>query len=277
MFADDFSVLLSCKNSKNLNEKMYQTITTIFNWMKDHSLEINFTKTKIMQFRPFQKTELDINFSFDRNKLECVPSFPLLGITIDSHINWKDHIGNIKTKLSQFIYALRQLKKTTNIQTALTAYYAFAHAWLSYGVILWGNSTLAQDLLILQKKCIRIITNIKQTDSCKPYFRDLKILTLPGMYILESCKFVKAHPEFYSTIGDLPRRYESRSKNNLLQATSNLALHKNGPYSMSIKIYNKLPDHIKNEPNNNKCVNTLKKFLVANAYYTVNEYLNRNN
>lgn len=217
-------------------------------------------------------------FTFDRYKLECVPSFPLLGITIDSHINWKDHISKIKTKLSQFIYALRQLKKTTNLQTALTAYYAFAHAWLSYGVILWGNSTSVQDLLILQKKCIRIITNIKQTDSCKPYFRDLKILTLPGIYILESCKFVKAHPDFYSKIGDVPCRYESRSKNNLLlQTTSKLALHQKGPYPMLIKIYNKLPDHMKNEPNNNKFINTLKKYLVANAYYTVNEYLNRNN
>jgi hypothetical protein len=274
MFADDCSLLFSCTNNKILNEKLHDMMRNAILWMNDHNLELNFSKTKIMQFRPCQKLQLDINFSFNNIKIDCVPSFSLLGINIDTNINWKCHIQKIKTKLSQFVYALRELKKSTNTETAMTAYYAFAHAWLSYGVTLWGNSTNVQEIFILQKKCVRIISNIKQTESCKPHFQKLKILTLPCIYLLESCKFVKKQPELYTKLGDGPRRYESRYKNNMIQTSSKLKLHSNGPYSMSIRIYNKLPNYIKDEQNYNKFIKSLKTFLKENSFYSVNEYLN---
>lgn len=250
-------------------------MSNVLSWMHDHNLEINFSKTKLMQFRPRQKCELDLAAcSFNNIKLECVPKFSLLGITIDSNINWKCHIQKIKSKISQFIYALRELKKSTDIQTSKVAYYAFAHAWLTYGVTLWGNSTNVQEIFVLQKKCVRIIANIKQRDSCKYHFQNLRILTLPSLYILESCKFVRNHPEFYSILGDMPRRYESRFKNNLVQTYSKLKLHSNGPYSMSIRLYNNLPNEIKNEKNNKIFIKTLKTYLIEKTYYTVCEYLN---
>jgi hypothetical protein len=84
---------------------------------------------------------------------------------------------------------------------------------------------------------------------------------------------VKTYPDFYSKLGDMPRRFESRFKNNIFQTTSKLALHKNGPYSMSIRIHNKLPNEIKNELNNNKFLTSLKEFLVNKAFYSVSEYL----
>jgi hypothetical protein len=97
------------------------------------------------------------------------------------------------------------------------------------------------------------------------------------MFILEACKFIKAHPDLYSRIGDMPRRFESRTKNNLIQVTSKLAIHKNGPYPTSIRIFNKLPNNIKNEPNQTKFIKILKQFPVEKTYYTVEEYLQDNN
>ncbi|KAF9806627.1 hypothetical protein SFRURICE_012164 [Spodoptera frugiperda] len=123
-------------------------------------------------------------------ELETVNEFTLLGLTIDTNINWKSHILKLKSKISKFSYALYEIKKTTDLKTALTMYYAYAHAWFTYGIILWGNSTDAQ-------KLIRIITNIEQTDSCKPHFTRHKILTLVNIYILELCKLVRKYPDFY--------------------------------------------------------------------------------
>jgi hypothetical protein len=275
MFADDCSLLFSCRDNETLQGKLNDSMSKVVSWMNDHNLEINFAKTKVMQFRPRQKCELDLSAcSYNNIKLECVPTFSLLGISIDSNINWKCHVQKVKAKMSQFIYALRELKKSTDIQTAIVAYYAYAHAWLSYGVTLWGNSTNVQELFLLQKKCIRIITHIKQTDSCKTHFQNLQILTLPSMYVFESCKFVRNHPKLYSTVGDEPRRYESRFKNNLVQTTSKLKLHSNGPYAMSIRIYNKLPPQIKNEHNIKVFTRTLKKYLIEKAYYSVRDYIN---
>ncbi|KAF9822449.1 hypothetical protein SFRURICE_003449 [Spodoptera frugiperda] len=76
----------------------------------------------------------DTNQSHNKND-----TFNLLGINIDTHINWKTHIEHIKSKLSKFTYALFQIKCSTNVETALSAYFAYAYSWLRYGIMLWGD------------------------------------------------------------------------------------------------------------------------------------------
>uniref|UniRef100_A0A2H1WLJ1 SFRICE_040571 n=1 Tax=Spodoptera frugiperda TaxID=7108 RepID=A0A2H1WLJ1_SPOFR len=149
-----------------------------------------------MTFHPYQRTPLNIDFTFEGSKLETVREFTLLGLVIDTHINWKAHIQKTHSKIAKFSYALREIKKTTNLQTALTTYYAYAYAWLSYGVTLWGYSTDAQTLFTQQKKLIRILGNIEQTDSCKPFFQKQNILTLP---------FIKSEEKFSIFMGKLKK------------------------------------------------------------------------
>lgn len=163
-------------------------------------------------------------------------------------------------------------KKTTNLKTALVTYYAYAQAWLSYGINLWGSSTDSPTIFTLQKKLIRIITNIKQTDSCKPYFREHNILTLTCLYIFEICKFVRKYPEYYTTRKDIQTKYTLRHNKRLNLPTSRLKIHSCSPLVMSIKIYNKLPKHIKEENKTNTFLNKLKRFLEIKCYYTINEF-----
>lgn len=274
LFADDISLLTSCQNDDNINAKLNSLLSTAVNWMDNHNLEINFTKTKLITFHPHQKSPLKLNFVFNNAKLEQVSEFTLLGLSIDTHINWKSHIQKIRGKLSKFSYALREIKKTTNLQTALVTYYAYAQAWLSYGVMLWGNSTDSQTIFILQKKLIRIITNIEQTDSCKPHFRKHLILTLPCLYILELCKFVRKHPDFYTTCEETQTKYTFRhNKNKINIPQSRLKMHSTSPLVMSIKMYNKLPNDIREVTKTNIFINKLKQFLESKSYYSVKEFL----
>ncbi|KAG6449746.1 hypothetical protein O3G_MSEX006201 [Manduca sexta] len=147
LFADDISLLTSCKSHTNLNEKICNILSKTENWMTSHNLQLNYQKTKLITFHPPQKQPLNIDISYKGTTLELVKNVTLLGLDIDSHINWKQHIQ----KISKFTYALYEIKKTTDVKTALSSYYAYAYSWLSYGVILWGNSTDAQILFTLQK------------------------------------------------------------------------------------------------------------------------------
>lgn len=185
----------------------------------------------------------------------------------------KSHIKKIRAKLSSFAYALREIKKSTDLHTALVTYYAYAHAWLNYGIILWGNSTDAQTLFTAQKKLIRILVNIANTDSCKPHFQKNKILTVPSMYILELCKFVRKYPDYFTQQDDHQSTYSLRHRNKLKLPPSYLKIHSHGTYAMSVKIFNKLPNEIKSLTKTNKFINSVKQFLINNCYYTINEYL----
>lgn len=258
----------------NLNSTLNEICSKIITWMNEHNLEINFAKTKLITFHPHQKNPLNVSFSFNKHVIETVDEFTLLGITIDKNINWKSHILKTKSKLSKFLYAFREVKKTTNLQTALVTYYAYAYAWLSYGIIMWGYSTDALTLFTVQKKLIRILVNIQQTDSCKPHFINLNILTLPSIYILEICKFAHKHKDFYTKREDIQSRYTLRHKTRLNIPTSRLKIHSTSPLVMSIKVYNMLPEAIREEKKLHLFTNKLKKLLIRKCYYSVDEYLN---
>ncbi|KAI5638682.1 reverse transcriptase (RNA-dependent DNA polymerase) domain-containing protein [Phthorimaea operculella] len=209
------------------------------NMVMDHNLEINSDKTKIIQFRPYQRQPISLEATTARLKIEEVHSCTLLGVTIDTYVCWKDHIDRIKSKLSQFIYALSVLKSNTNIECALSAYYAYAFAWLSYGVVLWGYRSEANDLFILQKKCMRIIYNMRQLESCRPIFNKNNILTFPCIYILGMAKFVRKHLHLFQFTKSARRRH-------ILELPApKLQMFKTSPYYRSINIYNKLPNSIK--------------------------------
>ncbi|KAF9813756.1 hypothetical protein SFRURICE_007911 [Spodoptera frugiperda] len=141
--------------------------------MNEHYLEINFQKTKLIAFHPYQKSPLNLQFSFNNHIIETVNEFRLLGISIDKNINWKLHIKNIKSKLSKFIYAFREVKKTTNLQTALVVYYAYAYAWLSYGIIMWGYIKIYNVLpetIKNEKKLHLFINKLKKLLLKKAYY-----------------------------------------------------------------------------------------------------------
>ena len=122
LFADDISILTSCENNTKINDKLNSILNSTINWMTEHNLEINFNKTKIISFHPRQKIPININYTFENNKLEVVDKFTLLGLNIDTHINWKSHIQKVRGKISKFSYALREIKKTTDLKTAVASY-----------------------------------------------------------------------------------------------------------------------------------------------------------
>lgn len=224
-------------------------------------------KTKLIQFRPYQKDPLDLSSIVHDIGIDEVNEFNLLGITLDTHLNWKKHVAKTKSLLSRFTYALSILKRNSHRECALAAYHGRACAWLRYGLLLWGHSTDANDLFILQKKCLRIIQNIRQTESCRPHFTQLKLLTLPSMYIMEAALFVKKNMTLFDFVKS------SRRKNQLILPAPKIDLYMKSPYYRCIKIYNKIPETIKSENRMNVFYNNLKKLLINKCYYHWNEFM----
>lgn len=273
LFADDVSVLFSCSDKKEAESKLNLAMQKIVKWLDFHNLQLNLEKTKVIQFKPYQKSPLPIIFNYNNITLESVNSATVLGIDLDANMNWKPHIERLSKKLSSFIYALQHLKRASDFQTALSVYYAYAYSRMTYGLVLWGNSSELQKIFILQKKCIRILTNIDQMESCKPHFRELNILTLPSMYIFESCKFVRNHINLFTpTTGKIKRN--NRNLNKLQLPFSKLKIVTSSPPYMVIKIYNHLPNSIRNIEKLSLFKKLLKTFLINKSYYNLHEYFN---
>jgi hypothetical protein len=268
LFADDVSLLFKCPTKNhNISCEITQALTDIKLWLYDHCLELNTQKTKIIQFKPYQKTPLDLHTLTIKTEIQEVNEVNLLGLKLDSGLNWKGHVEHLKVKLSRFVYALSVIKRNTSVECARSAYHAYAYAWLRYGVVLWGHSVNAHDIFIMQKKCLRIIVNIRQPESCKNHFVKQNILTLPSIYILEIGMFVRKHMYLFEFVKS------TRRQNKLVIPESKLNMFKQGPYYRSIKIYNNIPDYIKTEVKDTIFCTKLKNYLMEKAYYSVQEFM----
>lgn len=61
-------------------------------------------------------------------------------------------------------YKCQEVLITRSQGVLLMVYYAYFHSIVSYGIILWGNSSYSINILRLKKKVIVIITGISNSD-----------------------------------------------------------------------------------------------------------------
>lgn len=176
------------------------------------------------------------------------------------------------SKLNRFVYALKRLRQTVSLEAAVTAYHGYVSSVLNYGLLLWGNSVDFLLIFRLQKKCIRALCNVWNTESCRPLFKELKILPLACMYIREICIFVRQNTVYFSKHSDLLIRH-TRHKQRLFLPRCNLEMFKRNAYIQAILIFNKLSDDMKQLPLN-MFKRQLSAWLLDHCFYDVKEYMN---
>ena len=191
---------------------------------------------------------------------------------MDENLKWSVHLHNLEMKLSKICFALRILVKASSVESARTMYFAYFHSVLTYGIMVWGNSTKASQIFKLQKRAIRAIAQVSQRTSCRPLFKILQILPLPSMYIYETLNYVKSNLSNLSTNSD-KHTYDTRNKNNLFIEPFNTTMYKNCFLQTGLLMYNKLPNYLKEITAPHKFKKELYSILSSNCFYSIQEFL----
>lgn len=184
----------------------------------------------------------------------------LLGITIQASL-----------KLTKLVYLFKKLSQQVSIKTLRMAYFALVQSILSYGIIFWYWSSLSNKIFILQKRLIRIMSKKSTREHCKPLFKNLKILTFPGLYILECLVFIKKNPSYFQSFKDT-HTYNTRYNSDYIIPHIRLETTRGGPFANSAKLYNALPTSIREMPLKN-FKRAVKTELTVNSFYDVREFL----
>ena len=158
----------------------------------------------------------------------------------------------------------------------MTAYYGVIYPHLSYGLALWGSCSNANfsRLFILQKQAIRTIAKLQWRESCKPAFKTLNLLTLPCLYILESCLFFKSKGE--PIRGTDVHSYETRDRESYRTGRHRTVAYERLPSQAGVRFVNKLPNSIKSAPMPQAFKTRLKRILMENAFYSIGEFMAHN-
>lgn len=254
-FADDTSFLIKGNSITNVEQRSEICINNANKWMTSNKLSMNLNKTQKMVFG-YTHEHAAVKF---------------LGLKLDSRLNWSIHIQELNKKLSKAIYSIRTIKNYATHQAAKSCYYAHFHSLLSYGVIFWGQSSDASKVFILQKRALRVLCSLDQQTSCREYFKQQRILTVPALFILACLKYIHANKQQFSTNNE-HHDYNTRNKNQFSIPHRRLKMTQQGVGYWGPTLYNVLPDTIKNLSNSLFC-KKIKSSLINNTVYTIEDYV----
>ena len=101
----------------------------------------------------------NLAFNINGNTITCEYNVKLLGVTIDSNLNFNNHISEICKKASRRLNILKRIGKYLNRLGRLTAYYSFILSNFNYYPVIWHYCCEKNSLKMekIQEKAIRFI------------------------------------------------------------------------------------------------------------------------
>jgi len=97
----------------------------------------------------------------------------------------------------------------------------------------------------MQKKFVRIMVGVRNRDSCREYFKRLKIQPPQSQYLLSLLLFVAENIDYFRLNLEI-HGFNIKNKSNLHLPPSNLTAFQSGPHYSGIKAFNNLPTYVKN-------------------------------
>ena len=215
LFADDTTGLYKSHTLNDLFVTMNSELDKLNCWFAANKLKLNIDKTKWILFSTRQKLpffQLDSSshiININNSNIEQALSTKFLGLHLDNHLNFKQHISQTHLKITKGIYLLRRASQFLPIETLKTLYSTLILPHLSYGLLCWGGvcksnskfkilnqgqpsnlmSPILSNLHNLQKRAIRIVSKTNSKAHHIPLCFNLKLLKLDDLYCIKALAF----------------------------------------------------------------------------------------
>lgn len=263
LFADDKTISVNGNCLLETSNKSGYALSKAKKWFSCNGLTLNETKTVAMLFSL-------------RNKgtMKSEDSTKFLGVHIDVSLTWSVHVEFLTKKLCNLAFLFRALKNSLPNNFLLYVYYSLVGSVIDYAIIVWGDCAEKERVFRLQRRIIRIISNIQYRDDCRDSFRSLKILTLPCLYIFRCLLHAKRTADTLLLQRDI-HEHNTRHSRDLRLNYHRIYKTRSGVNHYSYVFFNKLPQKIR-ELQFNAFKTKIKYLLIKEAFYSKEEYLSFN-
>jgi hypothetical protein len=142
LFADDATVLDIFKDPAHFDTKLNHDLLSIELWATKWLIDFNALKTELLTFSLKQQPSTAANLRFRDTVLMEVVCHKHLGITLNSKLNWTDHIDTITATCMKRLNILKKLKYQLPRNTINTLYLSMIRSLLEYGIALYFGSVM---------------------------------------------------------------------------------------------------------------------------------------
>ena len=158
----------------------------VIRWFELNHMKVNTSKFQCMVFG---KTEGLGDFVVNENIICPTDEVTLLGITVDSKLNFNSHVSNICIKAGKQVQVLSRLCNVLNRQHKLLLYNSFIECYFNYCSIVWhfGNISNLKKVEKLQERALRYIT----LDFRNSYMKLMELCDKSPVYIVRLRKMME--------------------------------------------------------------------------------------
>ena len=136
-------------------------MTQLNAWFKANKLTLNSEKSNFIIFRSRQNqiTNLPEQIVFQNTSISRSNTAKYLGVTLDEHLTWNQHITEVCNKLKRYFKLFYSIRNLINIKQVKIIYYAFIYSRIKYGISIFGftSNNKLQRMQVLQNKLLKVI------------------------------------------------------------------------------------------------------------------------
>ncbi|XP_044744624.1 uncharacterized protein LOC123306611 isoform X2 [Coccinella septempunctata] len=270
IYADDTNIVTLDRDLQETFTQAGKILNCVEGWCAGNQLLLNVTKTECITFHT-ERLLLDLprRINIGGNEVQLSSTVNFLGIHLDLNLKWHNHILNLSKKLYKITYTLNVLRYHVDRDTLRILYYSNFQSLIAYGIVIWGNSNHVNSIFKIQKLAIRIMYKMKFRESCRTVFKKNNLLTITGLYVYKCILFIKTHPEFFIEHLNMNN---TRRRDPYLYPRVSLSLAQNNAKYMCLKLFNHLPENIRNIERQSDFRKKLYSFILSTEPYTMHEY-----
>lgn len=274
-FADDTALCYVEKDPNTLSMQIQSDLGSLNWWFITNKLVLNVDKTTYLNFSLRKNTVFQENIIFKCscclgsrgfcNKCSVIKgssNIKYLGVILDSELNWKIQIQNLRNKIVTTIRLFYFLKDICSLAILRSLYFALVNSRLEYGIVCWGGTymTNLKSLVTAQKLFVRLILKRNRYDPSLPCFIHLKILPLRSLFVYKTLKIF--HRSRNLNQENLHRARLRNSKNSFVPKP-NLTYYTKTFNFLAPKFFNQLENVIKMETNHRRFLKKVREWLMS--------------
>jgi hypothetical protein len=174
---------------------------------------------------------------------------------------------------------IKSLKDILSQYIIRNIYFTKFQSLLWFGILFWAGEggmevELNTRIFRIQKRVVRSVVRsmvgVSSRTSCRQLFKEMSILTLASLYILEVTCFIRKYCQSLE-LNSHVHNYNTRRKMDFHVQSYETDIYKKSVINMGTKVYNKFPGYIK-EIGNYKAIKKEVKSFLLHTFYSIEEF-----